>query len=778
MNDALLPIPPIQGEVIPAGLHAAPPSEARPEAAQLGELLQLVLRRKWWVLWGLVLGISGGAVYYFYLAEPQYQSKARMLVVKKEQLQFPPAMSSAAPPAEEDVGVHINVLTSPIFLRRVVERRQLRALKTFAEMDDPSTAIFSSLTVTRVGTAEQSTRGSNSSILTFSFVGPVAEDCPKVISSIIESYGEFLEETAQKVNEEAVGRITKKAEDIQRALQTKEAKYQEFRQGVPLAAKDGKTSLQADMADIRARRVDLNIRKSQARAKLERARQAIEQGESEANILALTSEQSRREAAAALQQTLVPLLMRERTLLEDYGPGHPDVQAVRHQIELARQVFHRAGTAGTDSSAAAPAADSTVAVTELAAYMTNLEAEIRDIEAIEKTLNTVAEENNVEIRDAQKYDFNDQRLSSDIDRTEQYYQSLLDQLRRVDMTQDMIGYGTTMLMPPSRPTLVSPRRVWAFAVPGFLGLLLGCGLAWLVDISDRSFRSPHEIVWRLGLPIVAHIPAIPRPRGWRQARLPGGGSPYDPVLCTYHQPLSPEAESFRALRAALYFGCQSHGFRAIQVTSPNMGDGKSMIAGNLAISLAQLGKRVLLIDADLHRPRVHELFGQSGDVGLATVLLGEAELPDAIVDSGIPGLSLLPSGRAISNSSDLLSTSQFDQLLRVVREKFDFVLVDTPALLSITDPRVVAPRVDGVLLAIRVSKNGRPKVEWARNVLATIQANLLGVVVNVKDRYAHYYGDGCEEFSTYGYARQGGGEDRQPIVLEMPHSSEVSSPVR
>jgi capsular exopolysaccharide synthesis family protein len=173
--------------------------------------------------------------------------------------------------------------------------------------------------------------------------------------------------------------------------------------------------------------------------------------------------------------------------------------------------------------------------------------------------------------------------------------------------------------------------------------------------------------------------------------------------------------------------------KVVQITSPSPGDGSTTLAANLAASIAQSGKRVLLIDADLRNPSLHKIFGVSNDAGLVSVVRGENDLPDAIQESEIPGLWLLPAGAPPVNPADLLASPRLPELLQHLREVYDVVLVDTPALLAATDAHVVATCADGVLLTIRIGNGNRPKLERAREILGTLGANLLGAVVNAGD---------------------------------------------
>jgi capsular exopolysaccharide synthesis family protein len=155
---------------------------------------------------------------------------------------------------------------------------------------------------------------------------------------------------------------------------------------------------------------------------------------------------------------------------------------------------------------------------------------------------------------------------------------------------------------------------------------------------------------------------------------------------------------------------------------------------HLAASIAQSGKKVLVVDADLRRPRLHKVFGLENKVGLALVLAGQTDPAAAVQQTSIPGLCLLPSGPRPTNPAELLTSPRLKELLERLGQVYDFVLVDTPPLLTCTDPCAVVPRVHGVLLTVRNSKSCRPRVEQALEVLGSVGAKVLGVVLNAVGR--------------------------------------------
>ncbi len=352
-----------------------------------------------------------------------------------------------------------------------------------------------------------------------------------------------------------------------------------------------------------------------------------------------------------------------------------------------------------------------------------------------------------EARELARYEIQDASHRADIARTQQVYDQTIGRLKEINLIRDFGGYDAKVISTPGRGIRAGTGLVQFLLAGGVLGLLLGVGLAYLADVTDKSFRNPEEIRRRLGLPIVAHIPIIQE----KGAPAELSGLPLDRSLAVYHRPNSGEAEAARGLRTALYFGTRGKRHKVIQITSPNMGDGKTTIASNLAIAIAQSGKRVVLVDADMRRPRLHAMFGIRPEIGLTSVIAGEAELSAAIVESGIDQLSLVTCGPRPANPAELLTQPPFEQILTELRERFDFVIVDTPPLLAVTDPAVVVSRMDGVFLVVRLSKNGRPAAERAREILHTVQAHVLGVVVNGVGRAAGAYG--YDHYSyAYGYS--------------------------
>jgi capsular exopolysaccharide synthesis family protein len=222
-------------------------------------------------------------------------------------------------------------------------------------------------------------------------------------------------------------------------------------------------------------------------------------------------------------------------------------------------------------------------------------------------------------------------------------------------------------------------------------------------------------------------------------------------LVAANHPNSAGAESFRTIRTHLFYDIATNGTKTIMITSPSPGDGKSTVACNLAISIAQTGKRVALVDADLRRPRVHQHFGISDKVGLMNVLKGETSLKEALQPTFLRNLFVLPCGHRPKNPGEVVTSENFAKVIELLRSGFDIVILDTPPVIPVADPVSIASLVDGVYLVFRIRRGVKITASRAKESLSQVNARLLGVIVNGLDENPHYndYG-GYSQYPMYG----------------------------
>lgn len=214
-------------------------------------------------------------------------------------------------------------------------------------------------------------------------------------------------------------------------------------------------------------------------------------------------------------------------------------------------------------------------------------------------------------------------------------------------------------------------------------------------------------------------------------------------LVTLQDARSPQAEAFRSLRTNLDFSSLDHPLHTLLITSAEPDEGKSTILANLGVIYAQTGKRVVLIDSDLRRPRLHQLFGLSNNAGLSSAILdADAALP--LQNTDIPGLQVITSGPLPSNPADLLASQRMSNLLQQLREEADIILLDAPPVIAVTDAAVLATKVDGVLLAVSAGRTTRDHAQRAKALLDKVNARIVGAVLN----------NAALDTSIYGYYGQ------------------------
>ncbi|AJY75707.1 CpsD/CapB family tyrosine-protein kinase [Paenibacillus beijingensis] len=219
-------------------------------------------------------------------------------------------------------------------------------------------------------------------------------------------------------------------------------------------------------------------------------------------------------------------------------------------------------------------------------------------------------------------------------------------------------------------------------------------------------------------------------------------------LVTLHTPKSPISEAYRTLRTNIQFSSIDNKINVLMVASAQSGEGKSTTVSNLAVTYAQEGKKVLLIDADLRKPTMHRIFGLSNRVGLTSVITGQIRPSDAIQSTEVINLSLLPSGTIPPNPAELLASQKMKAFVNEMKGAYDMVIFDTPPVLAVADSLIVSSVCDGVVIVVQEGRVKRELVRKAKESLERVNAKLIGVVLNnvkkSKDGYYYYYRETAE----------------------------------
>lgn len=759
--------------------HLAPlPFDEEPEAPadhesefNLAEYLGMV--RRHWKLAAVCcfLGLAGAAIH-FAITPPAYQATATLQIERRN---LTPVGSGDNAWFEnywnmEFYPTQYELLQSRGLAERVVRSLDLMEDPAFnpgrregaagATAEDDEAVLGSLASGLRGGLSVSPVRGTQLVQLAFTAASP--EFAAKAANGFAEAFIDMGVEDRYASAGKASTFISSQIETLKQEIQDKETQLQAFSRRTDIVTLD-------PQANVTLQRLEaLNSQVMEAR------KERIEK-ESQFREVAASSKDSLTDSLAGSgvvsdQRAQVLALEREyETKLKTYKPDFPAMLTLKAEIEKARQSLKEVTQEQVEKARGGAAA----------AYQTarrqeeSLQAEYNQLknEAIDQNSAAVTYTNlKVEI-EARRTLLNELlRKQSETEVA----------VRLQDTRESNVRIIDKALVPggPFRPSL---RKDVTYGV--LLGLLFGVGCAVLIEVLDRTIKSPEEVERRLGLPPLAVIQDLTeagkaygyasygygygtggaeaekaRVRPTRTApgslveKKKGQATPPGQIeLVPHERPRTLISESYRSLRTALLLS-SARELKTVAVTSAVAGEGKTATAANLAVVLAQLGRQVLIVDCDLRKPRLHQVFQVSNRSGLVNQLTAVPE-PDVFLPTVVPNLWVTPSGPIPPNPSELLASDRMRDWLKSVRARFDFVVLDTPPALAVTDATIVGMLVDGVVLTLRSGKVTREEARLCRDRLRQTGIKILGAVLNrykslqagLGKRYRYYEAYGAEE---------------------------------
>jgi capsular exopolysaccharide synthesis family protein len=693
-------------------------------------VFQVLERRKWIILLTILLALAG-AVAYLLMATPVYEASSRIIVE-----QGGPRLTSndtnVLAGTRNYLYTQAELIRSQDILRAVANTPGVSQMRTF-EANPQSAGVVGYLksnVATRVGRFDD--------IITISVRSPYPEEAEKLANLLVVAYQDYINTRKKSINQRLLELLQKEKVRVDQELEQARREKLEFQvanadlsvgneQSNPIAARLGQLSTELTRAQLEARQA----------VSLFKAVEAIRNDPTQVKQL-LDSTPFKGENAY-LRQELRQLQQQTLAMGKQYLPGMPQYAAVEARI----QQLDREMRAEDQRLFDAYARQLEQSMNQKLEYEKTIEGYLNEQEKLMLRLNTQQARYAV--------------LSGRLARLESTADALDAQMKGFRLLEDAGALNITPLEEATRPGVpVSPNRMETLFKALALGGLLGFALAWLRDLMDRRIRSAEEVRQLLGLPILGMIPHIP-----------GGRSGPSRGLHASAEPMSECSEAYRAIRTAIYFGVAANGAKTLLITSPTPGDGKTTLAANLAITMAQAGNRVLLVDADFRRPQQHRVFGVPSDRGLSDVLAGDVMLEQVMHATSVEGLSLLPCGTIPGNPSEILNSQAFADVLAGLGRKFDQVIIDSPPVLPVTDARILAASCDATLLALRAEKTGKTAATMSRDALQAVGARLAGVVLNDVPRRSGAYGYGGARYDGYAYSER--------VREKQPASTTVTS---
>jgi succinoglycan biosynthesis transport protein ExoP len=542
----------------------------------------------------------------------------------------------------------------------------------------------------------------------------------------VNTYLEFTKSLRTTGSGEVAKFLSTELDSAEKRLRTSEQALYAFKkdnQILSVSLEDKQNILAADIAkfdgafnDARIKRIELGT---------VRARAAGLAGEDllESPVFALSSNLG---TVEVLKEQYVKEKQRFTELAEDLGPKHPDyVKQEKKVAEIYSLIEKEATRARRELDERYQAALATE--NQFKGELERLKSEAYELGP--KTI---------------EYKRLDREQQSD----EQHFTLVLGRLRDSELSKKNEQINVRQHESARSAILVYPRMKLNVALAFMLCLVLGVGLALLLELADRTLKTNEDVEIAARAPVLGMIPILDDvPNGDNVVALKARD------LYVFSNPKSRAAECCRSIRTNLLFSGADRELKVLTVSSPNPREGKTTSVIYMGTTMAQSGQRVLLVDTDMRRPRLHKSMGVSRGLGLSNLILGESNFDDCIKTSDIPNLYVLPCGPTPPNPAELLLSERFQKILDQLRGKFDRILLDSPPLQAVTDAAVLARRSDGVIVVVQAGKTLRDDLARSAKQLHDVNANVIGVILNdldISDRQYGYY------YYNYGYGEDAG----------------------
>jgi capsular exopolysaccharide synthesis family protein len=598
--------------------------------------------------------------------------------------------------------------------------------------------------------------------------GPDPARAQLLANAVAKSYVDRNLEAMLKSTVEAVDWLSGQLDDASSRLVVSEQALLEFKKEhgmLSVSLEDRQNILSAQMSETasklteaRSRRIEIESRKAAVK-NVARSENPMEIPIDSLNNSALIQ---------GLKQKYAELSLAHGEMSERYGANHPSIIELQAKMDRIKTDISR----------------------EVGNILSAVDAELAAARSTEAGLTRQLDDFKAQAQEVNEKEAAYKSLAREATNHSKVYELLIGRTTEADLSRLLRVNNVEVLDPALLPRVpIKPRLALNLALAFVFGLILGLGAAVIVEFMDRTLKTQEDIE-ALGLPFLGIVPAINssttggdydgvygkgRKRGLipRPKRGAGPGEAIDYDRFVDRHPKSQVAESLRSIRTNLLFMSAERKVGRILITSPSPQEGKTTVAANLSIVMAQSGSRVLLVDTDMRRPRLHKAFGLERPArGISTMILGESTADDSIVPSGIANLDLLPCGPVPPNPAELLHTEAFQRVVADLGQRYDRVILDSPPVGVVTDAAILSRIVDGTLIIVKSLQTTRDAARHAVSVLRDIEAPIVGAVLNDLDlqnrrygrtyynyyrKYGYYYGESGAGRSTPAPADPGAG---------------------
>jgi len=713
----------------------------------LTDYLHIILRRKW-IIALCFAAVLGSTLYFTFTTPPVFEASATLMIEEKGGMQR--ALFTFPTSAEQTTMIsnQVELLKSRFVAEKVVEKLldsprkdSLGLMKHVLGTDSPgfrgaAAALRSSLTVSPVRSTD---------FIKISVKAPSPFEAAFLANAVAEVYGELDRELSRGEISQVVSfldeQLQKKEKDLRQSEETLRSFHQ--REGVVSLSEDAQilvTQLSSFEAQYLGAETELKAyrkRLDYLHAQLGRRKESLEQEITQISSPLIV--QLRQEMAEIERRIAVRMAQGVDENNPDIKRDKEKLKAIKDRlVEETRNLVLQGVSPDNPLVQAQDLVEKIIAAeTEIISLQAKSDALKKIVDDYSKKLDTLPEKSLqlARLERAKKVDENLYMMMK-----EKYEESRITKAGQIGKVRIV-----DRAIEPQAP--ISPKKKRNTILGILIGLGLGLGVAFFLEYMDHSLRTIEDVE-TLGLPIMGTIPVIQaeQTNGFllptEKKKSTTEAQKIASRLITHIKPKSPVSEAYRTLRTNLHFTRPEDPVRTILVTSSGPTEGKTTTVANLAITLAHMGSRTLLVDSDLRRPVIHALFGLSKDRGLTNAIIGQLGVKEVVKPTTIENLGVVTCGTVPPNPSELLGSRKMKELVDEMKQHYDVILFDSPPVIAVTDAAVLSSIMDGVLLVIRSGKTQREAVARAFNLLDNVHARILGALLNdvdVSNMYGSYY---------------------------------------
>jgi len=582
----------------------------------------------------------------------------------------------------------------------------------------------------------------NSRLVDVSFESPDPVLAAQGANTIARAYIDLNLQTKLKATQDAVNWLNQQIEQEKKKVDMADQALLRYKQEQGIVtdfSTNAETITAQKLAELNKQVVEATSKRVEAETRYRQAKSLEGSPESAASIPEVMSNPLIQE----IKKQEVEISKRLSELSKRYGSNHPQIIALNNEMKTLNA--RRAN--------------------EIQRVVNALQNEYRVALAREQSLKGALGQQKGETLALNQKAIDYTVLKREAETSREMFDLLVKRFKEASLTEDIRTGNIRIIDPAQIPKgPVKPKKLQNILLAIIVGLSLGIGLAFFLEYIDNTIKLPDEVTGILKIPYLGPVPAIAAgaakdDKGARSGKGGGDSGGPDPVadptqdIVVVHSPKSTASEAYRGIRTSLLFSSADRAPQVILVTSAGPGEGKTTCSANIAAALAQAGSRVAVVDCDLRRPRIHQLFGRDRAVGTSNVLVANCTLAEAIQSTDIPGVDIIPSGPVPPNPSELLGSQHMADMLAALRERYERIIIDSPPISAVTDAVILSKIVDGVVLVVRAHQTNREVIKYALGQLQTMNAHILGAVLNGVDmgRDSYYY----YQYYYYYYGQDG-----------------------